>query len=181
MKAVDWADDHPGLVAVAFAVAVFVVLHIWSVFHDGPLLLARADPNSRLEIYGQIAASAVAVLGISLTVLAILLALPDRPAISDIRHSDTWPRLRGLLLIVALLALIGLVSAQVGAGADNQKAGCEVLEHVVIASSVATVAAMVVAGVTFWLVLRAADEPSDPSEGRGQGRYSKDDPRSMCR
>lgn len=172
MRAVNWGDDHPGLVALAFAAVVFVALQVWSALHDGPLLLARADPHSRLEIYGQIAASAVAILGISLTVLAILLALPDRPAISDIRESDTWPRLRGLLLVVALLAFIGLVSAQIGAGVDNQKAGCEALEHVVIASSTATVVAMGVAGVTFWLVLRAADEPADPSEGRGQGRYS---------
>lgn len=171
MKAMDWADDHPGLTAVSFALAIFVALHIWSALHDGPLLLARADPDSRLEIYGQIGASAVAILGISLTVLAILLALPDRPAIADIRDSDTWPRLRGLLLVIALLALIGLVSAQIGAAVDNELTGCEVVEQIVIASAVATVAAMGVAGVTFWLVLRAADEPPDPSQGRGRGRY----------
>ena len=113
----------------------------------------------------------MAILGVSLTVLAILLALPDRPAIADIRDSDTWPRLRGLLLVIALLAFIGLVSAQIGAAVDNQLAGCEIVEQIVIASAVATVAAMGVAGVTFWLVLRAADEPSDPSQGRGRGRY----------
>jgi cytochrome bd-type quinol oxidase subunit 2 len=171
VKAVDWADDHPGLAAVSFAIAVFVVLHIWSALHDGSLLLARADPDSRLQIYGQIGASAVAILGVSLTVLAILLALPDRPAIADIRDSDTWPRLRGLLLVIALLAFIGLVSAQIGAAVDNQLAGCEFVEQIVIASAVATVTAMGVAGVTFWLVLQATDEPSDPSRGRGQGRY----------
>ncbi|HET8863336.1 MAG TPA: hypothetical protein VFM94_08815 [Solirubrobacterales bacterium] len=171
MKAVDWADDHPGLTAVSFAISVFVVLRIWSALHDGSLLLARADPDSRLEIYGQIGASAVAILGVSLTVLAILLALPDRPAIADIRDSDTWPRLRGLLLVIALLAFIGLVSAQIGAAVDNQMSGCEFVEQIVIASAVATVAAMGVAGVTFWLVLQATDEPSDPSRGRGQGRY----------
>lgn len=171
MKAVDWADDHPASATLVLAVLIFLALRVWAFLHAGPLLLARAEPDARLALYGQLAASAVAVLGISLTVLAILLALPDRPAITDIRASDTWPRLKGLLMAIAALSLVALVSAQAGAAVDNGHSGCEAIEQVTLAAALATVVAMVVAGVTFWLVLRNADDPDDPSRGRGQGRY----------
>jgi hypothetical protein len=171
VKAVDWADDRPVSAMLVLAVVTFVALRVWSFLHAGPLLLARAEPDARLALYGQLAASAVAILGISLTVLAILLALPDRPAITDIRDSDTWPRLKGLLMAVASLSLVTLVSAQAGAAVDNGRSGREAIEQIALASALATVVAMVVAGVTFWLLLRNADEPDDPSRGRGQGRY----------
>jgi cytosine/uracil/thiamine/allantoin permease len=164
-----WADDHPVAATLIVAVVVFVGLHIWSTAHDGPLLLARAEPDARLTLYGQVTATAVALLGISLTVLAILLALPDRPAIADIRESDTWPRLQGLLLMVGLLALAALISAHVAAAVDDRQGGIEWLEQIVLACSATTALALLIAGVTFWLVLREADGPEDPSRGRGQG------------
>jgi hypothetical protein len=111
----------------------------------------------------------VGVLGISLTVLAILIALPDRPVINDIRKSDTWPRLRGLLLTIALLALVAVITAHVGAGVDNATDGREWLEQLMLASVAAAVLALLVAGLTFWLVLTKADQPDDPSRGRGEG------------
>jgi hypothetical protein len=164
-----WADDHPVAATLIVALVVFGGLHIWSAVHDGPLLLARAESEARLTLYGQIAATAVALLGISLTVLAILLALPERPAIADLRDSDTWPRLQGLLLMVGLLALLALVGAHVAAAVDNGSIGIEWLEQIVLACAATTVLALLAAGVTFWLVLRQADEPDDPSRGRGQG------------
>jgi hypothetical protein len=164
-----WADDHPVAATIGLAIICFAGLHVWSAAHDGPLLLARADPTARLTLYGQITSTAVALLGISLTVLAILLALPDRPAIADIRGSDTWPRLRGLLLTVGLLALIALVAAHIAAALDDGKTGIEWLEQVVLACALTIVLALIAAGVTFWLLLKQVDEPDDPSRGRGQG------------
>jgi hypothetical protein len=148
---------------------IFLGLRVWSLFDSSPVLLARAEPMQRVTIYGQVAGSAVATLGIALTVLAILLALPDRPAIKDIRESDTWPRLRGLLLTIGLLALIALVAAHLGAAIDNATKGREWLEQVMLASVATAVLALLFAGVTFWQVLKRADEPDDPSRGRGQG------------
>ena len=169
MKPLEWADEHPVFATCVVAGLLFLGLRVWSLLDDAPVLLARADPAQRVTIYGQIAGSAVATLGIALTVLAILLALPDRPAINDIRESDTWPRLRGLLLTIALLALITLVAAHLGAAIDNAADGREWLEQVMLASAVPAALAFLVAGLTFWLVLRRADEPDDPSRGRGQG------------
>jgi hypothetical protein len=170
VKLLSWADDHPILATSALAVAIFIGLRAWSCLSDAPVLLAGADPDQRVTIYGQIANSAVGILGISLTVLAILIALPDRPTISDVRSSDTWPRLQGLLLTIALLALIALVTAQVGAATDNGKDGLEWLEQVMLSAVSAATVALIVAGLTFWLVLREANSPDDPSRGRGEGK-----------
>jgi len=169
LKVLDWADEHPVGATCALAVVGFVGLHAWGVVHDGPLLLARADPQKRIEIYGQLAATAVAVLGISLTVLAILVALPERPAVAEIRRSDTWPRLQGLLLTIALLALICVLSAHLGSAIDDGPPGHEWLEQILLSCAVVGVLALVVAGVTFWLILDQADDPVDPSKGRGEG------------
>jgi cytochrome c oxidase assembly factor CtaG len=169
VKPLTWADEHPVAATCIVAAVIFVGLRAWSLLDDKPVLLARADPEARATIYGQITGSAVSILGIALTVLAILIALPDRPVINDIRTSDTWPRLRGLLLTIALLGLVALVIGHVGAGVDNAKDGRESLQQVMLASVAAAVLALLVAGLTFWLVLKQAEEPDDPSRGRGQG------------
>jgi hypothetical protein len=168
VKLLNWADDHPVATTSIVAALMFLGLRAWSLADD-PVLLADADADQRVTIYGQVAGSAVAVLGISLTVLAILVALPDRPVINDIRKSDTWPRLRGLLLTIALLALVALVTGHVGAGVDNATDGREWLEQLMLASVAAGTLALLVAGLTFWLVLKKADQPDDPSRGRGEG------------
>jgi hypothetical protein len=131
--------------------------------------MARATPGLRGTIYDQIGESAGVTLGIALTVLAILLALPDRPAIKDIRGSDTWPLLQGLLLAIALLALVAMTSARIGSATDRGQAGCEWLEQLMLAAAATAVAAMLVAGITFALILSHANRPDDPSRGRGAG------------
>jgi hypothetical protein len=169
-RALDWADDHPSLATYSTALIVFVALRVVSLVHDGPLLLAGADPDHRVALYSQFSGSAAALLGIALTILAILLALPERPSVNLIRASDTWPRLSALLLSVGLLALIALVASHVGAAVDNRSSGKEWLEQVLLASAAIAVVALLVAGLTFWLVLTEANKPVDPSVGRGAGR-----------
>jgi hypothetical protein len=164
-----WPDRHPAQSIGLTAVLIYIGLRIFSQLHDGPVLLASADPQQRLAIYGETANSAVAILGIALTVLTILLALPDRPIVKDVQASETWPRLQALLMMTALLALIALVASHLATAIDNGALGREWLEQVVVASSVTTVVAIAFAGLTFWLVLIRIDEPDDPSRGRGEG------------
>lgn len=164
-----WIDRHPSLAVILFAVFVFVGLRVYSTFHDGPVLLAGAEPEQRLSIYSEIVSTAVALLGISLTVLTILLALPDRPVIREIREGKyTWRLLRGLLMVTAFLALLTMVVSQLATGVDNAPAGHEWLEQVVIAGAVSTVVALLFGGLTFWLILVRMDDPPDPSRGRGE-------------
>ena len=49
------------------------------------------------------------------------------------------------------------------------RAGREWLEQLMLAAAATGVVALVVAGVTFALVLRQAAAPDDPSRGRGRG------------
>ena len=71
-----WLDRHPALSISFAAVLIYVGLRIYSRLHEGPVLIASADPEQRLAIYGQIANSPEAILGIAFTVHAILMALP---------------------------------------------------------------------------------------------------------
>ena len=164
-----WLDRHPALSISFAAVLIYVGLRIYSRLHEGPVLIASADPEQRLAIYGQIANRAVAILGIAFTVLAILLALPDRPIVKDVQASETWPRLRALLMTTALLALIALVASHLATAIDNGVQGREWLEQAIVASCVSAVVAIAFAGLTFWLILIRIDEPDDPSRGRGEG------------
>lgn len=165
-----WPDRHPSVCAIGFGGVVYVGLRIYSHFHDGPVLIAGAHAQQRLAIYSELASSAVALLAVTLTVLTILLALPDRPAVREIREGRyTWRLLRNLLLVTAFLALVTLVAAHVATGVDDNRQGKEWLEQIVTAGSVSTLAALLVGGVTFCMILQRLDQPPDPSRGRGEG------------
>lgn len=165
-----WPDRHPSACALALGAVIFMGLRIYSEFHDGSVLLAGAHAQQRLAIYSELASSAVALLAVTLTVMTILLALPDRPAMREIRQGRyTWRLLRSLLLSTAFLALVTLVAAHVATGVDDARQGKEWLEQIVVAGSVTTVLALLVSGGTFWVILQRLDKPADPSRGRGEG------------
>jgi hypothetical protein len=168
VKVLRFADRHPVAVLLIMAVVSYGGLIIWSVERSSPLLLARAVPSDRIVIYGQFASSAVALLAVSLTVLAILLALPDRGTLEELRASSAWPRLQATLLSAALLCVIALVAAHLGAAIDDQPKGKQWLDLLAISSGCMAVIAVVLGGVVFALFLRASQQPPDPSEGRGR-------------
>jgi len=107
------------------------------------------------------------MLAVSLTVLAILLALPDRPALEDLRSSDAWSRLQATLLAAALLCLITLVSAHLGAAIDDHVKSKQWLDLLMITAATMAVIAVLLGGTVFALFLRVSQEPLDPSRGRG--------------
>jgi hypothetical protein len=168
-----WFDRHPPLTVILLAVFIFAALRVYSYLHDGPVLLSSADAKQRLAIYGEVVSTAVALLGISLTILTILLALPDRPIIHEIREGPyTWRLLRGLLMVTALLALSTMVAAQIATGIDNAAQGREWLQQLIIATAASTVLALTGSALTFWLILVRMDDPPDPGRGRGEGAGS---------
>jgi hypothetical protein len=161
------ADRRPAPATLLLWGLCFVGLRVWSVLDHAPVLLARADPARRADVYGQVASTSVALLAVSLTVLAILYALPDRPTVQEMRDSDTWPALQGLLLMIALLCMIAVVTAHVGTAVDHHKPGIEWLEQLMLASAAISVLALMVAGIVFAAVLYVSAGPKDPSQGRG--------------
>jgi hypothetical protein len=168
VKALNTADRHPVGTLLAVSAIAYIGLLVWSWLGSSPLLLARAAAANRVVIYGQLAASAVAMLAVTLTVLAILLALPDRPGVEELRDSGTWPRLQGTLLATALLCLITLVSAHLGAALDNQVEGKQWLDLLAIIAASMSVVGVLVCGIVFAMFLRVSQQPEDPSKGRGE-------------
>lgn len=134
MKLLRAADDRPVAALLIVTVVLYIGLRVWDHFSKGPILLARVAPDDRVTLYGQFASSAVALLAVSLTVLAILVALPDREAVAELRAGSAWPRIQAFLLCTALLCLVTLVSSHVGAAVDGEKRGREWLELLVLAT-----------------------------------------------
>lgn len=163
------ADEYPSAFAGGAFLCLFATLFAWSGVARQSVLLGRASGGRRTIIYGEFAQTAVAIIAVVLTVLAILYALPDRPAIADLRSGGGWLRLQRLLLSIAGLALITLISAHVGTAVDHGAHGITWLEDLMLSAAVTGVAAAAVAGLAFALSLQASTEPRDPSEGRGQG------------
>lgn len=168
MRILRLADRHPAAALLLVTGGCYLGLLAWSWRRSEPLLLARAEGSRRVDLYGQIASSSVALLAVSLTVLAILLALPDRPVISDLRSTAVWPRLQATLLVAALLCLITLVGAHVAAGIDGRQDAVEWLSLLVVSAAGGAVLSVLIGGIVFGLFLRASQQPLDPSVGRGE-------------
>jgi hypothetical protein len=161
------ADRYPATFLLGSTVSLYFGLLAWSHFDHEQILLSRAKPDHRVEIYGQFATSAVALLGVVLTVLAILLALPDRPILQDLRNGGAWPRIQSTLLAAALLCLVTLVTAHLGDAIDNATRGRTWLSMLMLATATTSVIAILTGGGVFALFLRIAQQPRDPSDGRG--------------
>lgn len=163
------ADRHPVVAVLLFAVALCLGLVAWAWRDKQPVLLARMSGDDRVSLYGQFASTAVALLAVSLTVLAILVALPDRESVRQLRDGPAWPRIQAFLLCAAGLCLVTLVTAHVGAAVDGNDDGHEWLELLVVVGAISSVISVLAGGTAFGLFLRRADDPPDPSAGRGLG------------
>lgn len=160
------ADKHPVPVVAGFVTATYGGLLVWGHFDDNAILLARADADHRTVVYGQLSQSAVGMLAVSLTVLAILTALPDRPGVHDLRSRDAWTLLLTGLVATAALCLACLIAAHLGGALDNAKDGKEWLSSFVIATAASAVIGVVFFGAAFTLALRRSQDPQDPMDAR---------------
>lgn len=161
------ADRQPAGAALLLWILVYLGLRVWGSIDAGPVLLARAEPGRRDALYTTFSSSTASMLAVTLTILAILYALPDRDGIREVRGSSSWPALQGLLLSVAFLCLVCLVTAHLGLALDHGVPGKEWLEFILIsASSVATLA-LLTGGLVFSVILYIGAQPPDPSDGRG--------------
>jgi hypothetical protein len=156
------ADRRPVHVVVGFFAVSFVGLLAWGYLDGGPVLLAGAKPDHRTVVYGQLSQSAVGMLAVSLTVLAILTALPDRRGVQDLRGRRAWRLLLAGLAATAGLCLVCLIAAHLGGALDNGADGKEWLSSLTIASAVSAIVSLLVFGAAFTLALPRAHDPPDP-------------------
>jgi hypothetical protein len=163
-------DTHPVIALFTFWTLAGSTLTILSYGFSTDLLLANAGGTRRSSLYGQIASTTVAVLAATLTVLSILLALPDRPRVAELRKSDAWRLLQGMLLATAAACLAALILAELGIALDTaSKPHQRWIEHWCMASVISGLLGILVSGAFFGLLLKAVSRPSDPSTGRGAG------------
>lgn len=168
VKLAKWADAHPVHALACVAALAYIGLLFWAHERSAPLLLAAAGPAHRMDIYSEFASTAVALLAVALTVLAILLALPDRPAVAELRKGESWARLQGTLLAAALFCLITLVASHLGAAIDDRKVGKAWLGLLAFAGGAMSIISVLLGGVVFALFLDVSQKPADPSSGRGE-------------
>ncbi|MGH2975059.1 MAG: hypothetical protein ACRDLL_09375 [Solirubrobacterales bacterium] len=88
--------------AVPAAFAVFeLTAVIWSLLANGPVLLAAASPRVRSDLYSSLAESSGALLGFTITAVAILVSLPPRTNASaprEVNLAQVRIKLVGVLL-----------------------------------------------------------------------------------
>jgi hypothetical protein len=163
-------DDHPVLAALIAWGILTAGLVTWAEVADGPQLLGRAGVEHRTAIYGQVTSTSVALLAVSLTVLSILVALPDNPRVAELRALTGWRILQTMLLVAALIWLVALGASLLGGSIDrDMKNPMEWLEQLMLAACIAGVLTVLFAGIAFSLLLHAIANPPDPSVGRGRG------------
>lgn len=161
----------PRLLAAALVLAVLLTAAQVAWHHIGcsPVLLADAAPADRTRIYGQLTGSAVALLAVALTVLAILTALPDRPGVAALRKEGSVLDLSLGLLMTAAVCLALLVLAHIGSAADNDADAKEAIAYPTFAFSGTAIVGCIYFGLAFGLALRRGEDPPNPGLGRGDG------------
>lgn len=166
-----WLDRHAVAVLLLVWAALTVALWIIDGAVRGPVLIAGAEADHRVEIFSQLAQSGITVGAAALTVLGILTALPDSERVVVLRARRSWRLLEQTLLIGGLLGLLTTVLSHICTGVDNGPRGREPLEAVLLASAAVCALAVLIGGVAFTMVLaqlRAPQGRQDP-KGRGYG------------
>lgn len=106
-------------------------------------------------VYGAFASTAGALLGFSITALAILIALPSSETVKALREFAGWRTLFELLLAAIVLLGILLVLSLVALTTDVATHTHEALAAAVLASAVSAGIAVAAVGLFFGLVVVA--------------------------
>lgn len=171
MRAVGrFANEHPALALGLFWVCLGAALTLKVYLGSAHLLLGAAGGTKRSVLYGQAATMAIAVMAAMLTVVSILVALPDRPRVAELRARAGWRLLQAMLLTTGGLCLAGVVTAEVGLAVDTDTAPHALwIEQWCVSSLCTAAVGTFISGLAFAALLKAVGRPADPSTGRGSG------------
>jgi hypothetical protein len=159
-----WLDTHWPLAALLVAgVPVFVGLVVWDVVADGPVFLARVEPTTRATLYGSVASSSGALLGLVIASIAILLTLDERrERVREMQSLRAWRVLNVTLLAAAGFLAATLAASTIALGIDTNSPGCNWVEATVVSLAATAFTELVVGGLAFALVVLnlVVDHPS---------------------
>src|ERR1035441_3685628 len=76
MKILRWIDRNLWSIPIVTFLMIELAFSLWSVVSSTPVLLAALPPTTRQAMYSSLISTASAFFGVSLTVVAILVAFP---------------------------------------------------------------------------------------------------------
>lgn len=153
VKGVD--RNWPVAIAVGAGFGGLATWIAWSHISAGPILIGRLDPSTRSVLYGSLAGSAGALLGLTIASLAILLTLDEtRPSVAAMQSLDAWGILNQTLLAATAFLALDLLLATIAIGVDSARRGESWVEAAVFAVSTAAFCELSVGVTAFGIVVR---------------------------
>jgi hypothetical protein len=116
--------------------------------------IGHLDPTTRSVLYGSLATSAGALLGLIIASIAILLTLDEnRERVAEMQGLDAWKILNTTLLAAAGFLALDLLVSTIALGVDSGVNGRSGIETAVFALSVIAFCEIVVGGLAFAIVV----------------------------
>lgn len=127
---------------------------VWSELSNGPVLIGRLDRGTRGILYGSLATSAAALLGLTIAAIAILLTLDDgRASVAEMQKLTAWEILNRTLLAAATFLGLDLLVSTVALGIDSGTNPNAYFEGTALVVSVVAFCELAVGGIAFALVV----------------------------
>jgi hypothetical protein len=154
-RGADKIDHAWPFVIFALAGGGSVALQIvWSQISAKPVLIGRLNPGTRAILYGSLATSAAALLGLTIAAIAILLTLDDgRTKVAEMQKLSAWSILNKTLLAAATFLGVDLLVSTIALGVDSDHGANGYVEGLVLAVSVVAFCELAVGGLAFALVV----------------------------
>jgi hypothetical protein len=155
VKALVWIDRHwPWVLVVVVGGGVGLGSQAWADTSQQPILIGRLNQTTRAILYGSLAGSAGALLGLTLATLAILLTLDEgRTIVKEMRAISAWRTMNVTLLFAVACLGATLAMATVALGVDARPLPNEDLEVAVLTASCLAFAELLVGAVAFAIVV----------------------------
>lgn len=118
-------------------------------------------PAPRSSLYGSLAATTGALLGFTLTALAILVALPSTERLQALREHPKWPRVPTAFFRAAWALLLALILCTLGITLDAGARPAQTYEALTVAALALALVRVVCAAVALDAVMGVARNTSE--------------------
>lgn len=146
--------DQPVVSFVALTIGTAASYEAVVEFSRRPALLSRLDPTTRSVLYGSLAGSAGALLGLTLATVAILLTLDNsRTVVREMQSLPAWRTMVATLLVTIGGLGVTLAVSTISLALDAAKFGREHLEAAVAGIAVGSFGELAIACTAFAIVV----------------------------
>jgi hypothetical protein len=148
MKILGWIDRNLWSIPVVVFLIFELAISLWSAMSPTPVLLAALPPATRQAMYSSLTSTASAFFGVSLAVVAILVAFPRLMA-TPIEQGLVRARtiVVGSLLMSSFFMLTVVTTATIALAVDLRTDGNYAVTALIEASCIASVTGFLVGGI----------------------------------